>query len=61
MVGLRGAGKSTLGAKLAEKLDCPFIELDRMIEQEYGASLPMLIEMSGLATFRRYERSVLSA
>ena len=59
LVGLRGAGKSTLGRKLAEKLDCPFIELDRMIEQEYGASLPMLIEMSGLATFRRYERTSL--
>ena len=59
LVGLRGAGKSTLGARLAEKLDCPFIELDRMIEQEYGASLPMLIEMSGLATFRRYERACL--
>jgi XRE family aerobic/anaerobic benzoate catabolism transcriptional regulator len=59
LIGLRGAGKSTLGGKLAEKLACPFIELDRMIEQEYGASLAMLLEMSGLATFRRYERSVL--
>ena len=59
LVGLRGAGKSTLGRKLAEKLDCPFVELNRMIEQEYGASLPMLIEMSGLATFRRYERACL--
>ena len=35
---------------------CPFIELDRMVEQEYGASVPLLIEMSGLATFRRHER-----
>lgn len=59
LVGLRGAGKSTLGRKLADKLGCPFIELNRMIEQEYGASLPMLIEMSGLATFRRYERACL--
>ena len=59
LVGLRGAGKSTLGARLAEKLDCPFVELNRMIEQEYGASLPMLIEMSGVATFRRYERACL--
>ena len=59
IVGLRGAGKSTLGRKLADKLDCPFVELNRMIEQEYGASLPMLIEMSGLATFRRYERACL--
>lgn len=59
LVGLRGAGKSTLGRKLADKLGFPFVELNRMIEQEYGASLPMLIEMSGVATFRRYERTCL--
>ncbi len=59
LVGLRGAGKSTLGRKLAGHLGCPFIELDRVIEQAYGASLPLLIEMSGLATFRRYERTCL--
>jgi XRE family aerobic/anaerobic benzoate catabolism transcriptional regulator len=59
LVGLRGAGKSTLGKMLAEKLGVPFIELDRMVEQEYGASVPLLIEMSGLATFRRYERGCL--
>jgi XRE family aerobic/anaerobic benzoate catabolism transcriptional regulator len=56
LIGLRGAGKSTLGRLLAEKLRWPFIELNRMVEQEYGASVPMLIEMSGIATFRRYER-----
>jgi XRE family aerobic/anaerobic benzoate catabolism transcriptional regulator len=59
LVGLRGAGKSTLGKLLANKLDVPFIELDRMVEQEYGASLPLLIEMSGVATFRRHERACL--
>jgi XRE family aerobic/anaerobic benzoate catabolism transcriptional regulator len=59
LVGLRGAGKSTLGLMLADRLGCPFVELDRMVEQEYGASLPLLIEMSGLATFRRHERAVL--
>jgi XRE family aerobic/anaerobic benzoate catabolism transcriptional regulator len=59
LVGLRGAGKSTLGRMLAERLGYPFIELDRMVEQEYGASVPLLIEMSGLATFRRYERACL--
>jgi XRE family aerobic/anaerobic benzoate catabolism transcriptional regulator len=59
LVGLRGAGKSTLGRKLADKLGFPFVELNRLIEQDYGASLPMLIEMSGLATFRRYERACL--
>ena len=61
LVGLRGAGKSTLGAMLAERLGFPFVELNRMIEQEYGASVPMLIEMSGVATFRRYERTAWSA
>jgi XRE family aerobic/anaerobic benzoate catabolism transcriptional regulator len=59
LVGLRGAGKSTLGAMLAEWLGCPFIELDRMVEQDYGASLPTLIELSGLARFRRHERKSL--
>lgn len=59
LVGLRGAGKSTLGNMLAKNLGCPFIELDRVVEQEYGASLPTLIEMSGVGTFRRYERACL--
>jgi len=59
LVGLRGGGKSTLGKLLAEKLGAPFIELDRMIEQEYGASMPLLIEMSGIATFKRLERACL--
>ena len=44
---------------LAEKLGVPFIELDRMVEQEYGASVPLLIEMSGVATFQRHERACL--
>jgi len=56
LVGLRGAGKSTLGRMLADKLGVPLIELDRMVEQQYGASVPLLIEMSGVATFKRHER-----
>jgi XRE family aerobic/anaerobic benzoate catabolism transcriptional regulator len=59
LVGLRGAGKSTLGKRLAHELGCPFIELDRLVEQDYGARIPDLIEMAGLATFRRYERTCL--
>jgi XRE family aerobic/anaerobic benzoate catabolism transcriptional regulator len=59
LVGLRGAGKSTLGQRLAGALGCPFIELDRLIEHDYGARIPDLIEMAGLATFRRYERACL--
>jgi XRE family transcriptional regulator, aerobic/anaerobic benzoate catabolism transcriptional regulator len=59
LVGLRGAGKSTLGEKLAVALDAPFIELNRMVEREYGASVPDLIEIAGITTFRRYERACL--
>jgi len=59
LVGLRGAGKSTLGRMLAQHLGWPFIELDRRVEEDYGASIPDLIEMAGTATFRRHERSAL--
>jgi XRE family aerobic/anaerobic benzoate catabolism transcriptional regulator len=59
LVGLRGAGKSTLGRMLAQHLNWPFIELDRRVEEDYGASIPDLIEMAGTATFRRHERSAL--
>ena len=59
LVGLRGAGKSTLGRMLAEHLGWPFIELDRLVEEDYGARIPDLIEMAGTATFRRHERSAL--
>jgi XRE family aerobic/anaerobic benzoate catabolism transcriptional regulator len=41
LVGLRGAGKSTLGQRLARELGCPFIELDRLVEQEYGDLPPL--------------------
>ena len=59
LTGLRGAGKSTLGRALAKHLGCPFIELNRVVEQDYGAGVPDLIEMAGIATFRRYERACL--
>jgi XRE family transcriptional regulator, aerobic/anaerobic benzoate catabolism transcriptional regulator len=60
LVGLRGAGKSTLGRMLAQHLGWPFIELDRLVEQDYGASIPDLMEMAGTVTFRRHERSALT-
>jgi XRE family aerobic/anaerobic benzoate catabolism transcriptional regulator len=61
LVGLRGAGKSTLGIRLADALGVPFVELNRLVEQSYGASVSLLIEMSGQATFREYERKCLES
>src|SRR5437879_7322174 len=42
LIGLRGAGKSTLGAALAKRIDAPFIEIDKMIEREHGAPVATL-------------------
>ncbi|TAM59892.1 helix-turn-helix domain-containing protein [bacterium] len=56
LIGLRGAGKTTLGALLAQRLDIPFMELDREIEQESGLSLGAIFDIYGQAGFRRLER-----
>jgi len=60
LLGLRGAGKSTLGAKLAQALDMPFIELDREVEKEAGAPLGEVFSMYGQEAFRRFERKALA-
>jgi XRE family aerobic/anaerobic benzoate catabolism transcriptional regulator len=59
LIGLRGAGKSTLGAMLADRLEMPFLELDRLIEQESGVSLSVIFDLYGQSGFRRLERRVL--
>ena len=59
LIGLRGAGKSTLGAKLAKDRGVPFIELDREIEREIGTSLSEVFDLYGQAAYRRYERRAL--
>ena len=59
LLGLRGAGKSTLGTKLAEALKVPFVELDREVEKEAGAPLGEVFAMYGQDAFRRFERRAL--
>ncbi len=61
LIGLRGAGKSTLGARLAKDLRMPFIELDREIEREAGAKLGEIFDLYGQAAYRRYERRALDS
>ena len=55
LIGLRGAGKSTIGARLADRLGVPFVELDKEIERAAGMEMPEIFALSGQATFRRLE------
>ena len=55
LIGLRGAGKSTLGAMLGKHLQVPFLELDRLIEQESGVALGAIFDLYGQSGFRRLE------
>lgn len=59
LVGLRGAGKTTLGPMLAHDLGLPFIELSREIERLAGCSLSEIHALYGTNAYRRYERRAL--
>jgi XRE family aerobic/anaerobic benzoate catabolism transcriptional regulator len=59
LVGLRGAGKTTLGAAVASARDVPFFELDREVERLSGTSLGAVLELYGQQAYRRYELQAL--
>ncbi|MDM0107981.1 helix-turn-helix transcriptional regulator [Variovorax sp. J22R24] len=59
LIGLRGAGKSTLGQMLADDLEVPFIELSREIEKFAGCSVREIHDLYGTNAYRRYERRAL--
>ena len=61
LVGLRGAGKTTLGQRAAEALGVPFVELDREVERASGMELSEIFASHGQGMYRRLERQCLEA
>ncbi len=59
LIGLRGAGKTTVGNAIARKMGIPFVELDALVAREAGMALSTIFEMHGDAYFRRVEREAL--
>jgi XRE family aerobic/anaerobic benzoate catabolism transcriptional regulator len=59
LIGLRGAGKTTLGRRLAKQRGVPFFELDREVEREYGATIGEILQLHGQPGYRRFERQSL--
>jgi XRE family transcriptional regulator, aerobic/anaerobic benzoate catabolism transcriptional regulator len=58
LIGLRGGGKSSLGAALAKRMKLPFFEISKEVERVYGGAIGLLIEMNGQSALRRYETEV---
>lgn len=61
LVGPMGAGKSSIGKRMAERLGLRFVDMDREIEEATGASIPTIFECEGEPGFRQRERQVLHA
>jgi XRE family aerobic/anaerobic benzoate catabolism transcriptional regulator len=59
LIGLRGAGKTTLGTMLAKQLGWEFVEMSREIEAEAAVSVEEIFDLGGQAAYRRYERRAL--
>jgi XRE family aerobic/anaerobic benzoate catabolism transcriptional regulator len=59
LLGLRGAGKTTIGRRLARRLHVPFVELDRRVEEAAGLTLDEIFALHGEDYYRRLERETL--
>lgn len=60
LVGLMGAGKSTIGRQLARRLDLTFYDSDKVIEERTGVSIPTIFSIEGEAGFREREAQVIA-
>lgn len=60
LVGLMGAGKTTVGRRIAQKLNLPFVDADHEIEAAAGETIPEIFERHGEAAFREGERRVIA-
>lgn len=60
LIGLMGAGKSTVGRKLAKAMDLPFVDSDLAIEEAAGCSISDMFEIHGESMFRDLERRVIT-
>jgi XRE family aerobic/anaerobic benzoate catabolism transcriptional regulator len=61
LIGLRGAGKTSLGTALAQRRGVPFLEMSREVERAYGGEMRLLIELGGQSALRRYEHEAWEA
>lgn len=61
LIGFMASGKSTVGKKLAKKLDLPFVDLDGYIEDKYNTTIRLLIYDKGIDKFREIEKESLEA
>lgn len=59
LCGMMGSGKSAIGRRLASLLDIPFTDLDALVEQDAGMSIPRIFETEGEASFRQREKFLL--
>lgn len=59
LIGPMGAGKTTIGKKLARQLNMDFYDSDRAIEEHTGASIPLIFELEGETGFRRRETAII--